>query len=367
MTSYFRRIDGISKSAFVFTILSCIAGFLIGCTPPAENQLKVALQATGDHLRFAKHIPSVEKTDLYEDYLYECIFDGLYNKVSINEKNGIPKYKGGGGLIKDGIKRADGTYLYRLKRNVPWHFDKFLDRIDYPKSRYVTADDVEFTYDSIIASKNSPYKDRLNRYIEKIHASDDDDFSFEVIYKEEPENSTITCELLTFKILPRYVPAYNKVKFHEMNTQWGDNQKQYFKDYFFGSGPYMVKGGIFEHKCELVRNPHYQFRETDDNGSRNSSKPFFESIVFKIENDAADIVDGFNDGDYDLVIHLPRTEAEHIDREEKRELEFLPLSFLAIAFNCERPETRYRWGLALVIDKSKLLKTLLPNTGIAEL
>lgn len=218
-------------------------------------------------------------------------------------------------------------YTIRLRNELKWS-----------DGQNLTADDVLFTYGSII---DSAYGSPLQSSLVGLDITKVDDLTIKFTLSQ-PYNSFL--DLLTIGILPNHlwgqIPA-ESASLADLNLKP------------IGSGPYKFKslnkdrsGNIKSY--QLTLNPNYH-----------KQKPYIPEITFKFYTGYEELVAALNDGSIDGAAYLPQKIAEKLITTSRYNLKYLNTTQLIAVFINEDDQTlknkMIRQAMAKAIDKNQIL------------
>lgn len=230
--------------------------------------------------------------------------------------------------LADRWERSSAThYIFHLKKAAR-----------FSNGDPLQADDVKYTFDSVMAPETkSPFLG-IKEAIESIQILDDHTLRFEA-----PENMPEVTYLLNL-----FIPIFQKPAAGEKSPQW------------VGAGPFRLKEkGVSE--IVLARNPHYS-----------GKAPARQEIVFKVIKDDNTRFLKFKKKDVDFAINaLPNDKIPQFQRKPLANtyqvLEGAALRYQYLGFNTEHPILKHRavrQAFAHAINRDELVKHLMK--GYAE-
>lgn len=261
--------------------------------------------------------------------LAALLFNGLLkiNSQGVIEPDLASEYQ-----ISDDKK----SYTFKLHDNVFWHDGEKL-----------TADDVVFTFNSIM---DPEWQSLWSSYFNDVTIEKIDDLTIRFTLKEP---SNLLLENFTFGIIPKHlwqnIPAFNA-------TMAELNKKP------IGTGPFLFvnlskdKNGNIR-TITLKRNNNY-FAKT----------PYLDEIIFKFYGDFETATDALKNNNIQGLSLLPKEYASRL--EKNNNLVYYNLSlpqYVAIFFNTQTTEPlkskNVRQALAYAIDKQQILKDAVEQKG----
>jgi len=288
---------------------------LVGCgryrtdRSPGTIQVDIEISPTSTDPRFA--------TDATSSRINELIFDSLVK----TDRNGQFV-----GHLADRIERPSPTeVIFHLKHGV--HFSD---------GRALTARDVMFTYDSILAPESMSPKRASLEELKSIAAPDDYTVVMITAHPYAP-----ALEMATEGIVPAGTPLPSKATAAAPA----------------GSGPFQMVAYVLDEAVRLERNPYY------------SHPPgAAQSILFKIVPDptvrALELAEGVcdfsgNNIEYDVLPWLAAHQSLEVSKTPGTTYRYL-------SFNFRDPRLRdllLRRAIAYAIDRNTIVNTVLRGTG----
>ena len=274
------------------------------------------------YLQEPSRLNPIVAPDVVTKWLIETIFDGL---VAINDKMEIiPE------LATTWDISADGkVYTFKLRTDVKWHDGKPL-----------TADDVKFTYDSIIDPKQ-PNTLAKSDYalVDKIEAVDPATVRFTL----KSANSSFLSKLAV-GIAPKAL-----LEGQQLDTA-AFNRKP------VGTGPFMVQEWTAGQKVVLVANPNY-FR----------GKPKIDRLIWQVIPDSNVLTVQLVNGDIDGALIIDPKDLSKFQNNAKYKVYESIGANTYIGFNNENPlftDQRVRQALNYGLDKKAIIDQIVGGQGI---
>jgi len=234
---------------------------------------------------------------------------------------------------------GDGlVWTFYMRDNVRWH-----------DGTPLTAEDVEFTFETILsAASNSVYKKNLQN-IATFAAIDKD--TFRVVLKKP---NSFTAELMTFPIIPKHY--FSKISLAELPERMKP----------IGTGPYKF-GSYVSDKCiKLVVNQNW-WNSKSNNTEGYPAVPYISEVHINLYKNASDAIKAFQTKDVD-VIRIDGLDYDKYNGRLDLTIKKYPgRNFEFIAFNLSSPilEDKYlRQAIAYAIDKEGLVKEFLPGKAV---
>jgi peptide/nickel transport system substrate-binding protein len=319
-------------AALLFAALALIPMSLVttsgamAATPVPEQPAR-ALAPNGNtviwgFLQEPSRLNPIVAPDVVTKMLIETIFDGL---IAINDKMEIiPE------LATSWDISGDGTvYTFKLRNNVKWH-----------DGSPFTADDVQFTYDSIIDPKQ-PNTIAKSDYalVDKVEVVDPTTVRFTL----KSANSSFLSKLAV-GIAPKAL-----LQGQQLDTA-PFNRKP------VGTGPFMVQEWTAGQKVVLVANPNY-FR----------GRPKLDQIIWKVIPDSNVLTLQLLNGEIDAApIYDPADLPKFQDNVKFKVYDSVGANTY-IGFNNENPlftDPRVRQALNYGLDKKAIIASLLKRQGL---
>jgi len=274
------------------------------------------------YLQEPSRLNPIVAPDVVTKWLIETIFDGL---VAINDKMEIiPE------LATTWDISADGkVYTFKLRTDVKWHDGKPF-----------TADDVKFTYDSIIDPKQ-PNTLAKSDYalVDKIEAVD-------------PATARITLKSANSSFLSKLavgIAPKALLEGQQLDTA-AFNRKP------VGTGPFMVQEWTAGQKVVLVANPNY-FR----------GKPKIDRLIWQVIPDSNVLTVQLVNGDIDGALIIDPKDLSKFQNNAKYKVYESIGANTYIGFNNENPlftDQRVRQALNYGLDKKAIIDQIVGGQGI---
>lgn len=275
--------------------------------------------------------------------LIELLFDGLANR------SGLKQGQYEDGLATDFIQDEldPSIYIVELDTEKSWHDDP---------NHKVSAQDVRFTYESIIKeSNNSPLKGRISKLIKRIEVVTDD--SIRVIF-HHPIAPNIVRNVLDFKIIPA---VYNgKAMNYDLRNS---SAAKDFAQAPVGTGSFVLKSweGNKISLDRIFNTPVEQDEgEEDEMGVKNHLMHVDAILVHDMEKQVKMLIDG----KIDLMLETNVNVFSKLDESGLKHSNYTPLHFYGLAFNMKSDQFKnapLRTGIAKAIDKRKLASLIWPE------
>lgn len=240
-------------------------------------------------------------------------------------------------LAKSWEVSEDGlTWTFHLEENVFWH-----DNMPF------TAEDVEFTLNTIIGSPNSSYKTNVNN-IAWFSALDSK--TIRIVLKTP---YSFTAELMTFPILPK----------HYFNGEEVTNSPK--NNSLMGTGPYKLMEYNPGQYIKLRSNDNWWKAEQEVNSD--IKLPYIQEIEIGLYEKTKTNVEAFQGGDIDLLTIDRSLWTKYHGRQDIVMKKYTSNKFEYIAFNLSNkilklPEVRQ--AIAYAVDRTKIINDLLPGEAI---
>ncbi len=198
--------------------------------------------------------------ELVYDSMYEVNLDGTYAD----------------GLVESVERSDDGlVYTFKIKDGVKWHDGKPL-----------TAKDVAFTYNLVMAHEDFPTLHSYTTSFESVEATDD---TTVVLTLNEPVPS-IESKLVFLYILPEHI--------------WKDHAEgnaaaEFANEEMIGSGPFKMK--------EYKANEYIQLEKNED---YHGNVPKVDEVIFQSFQTPDVLIQAMKSGQVDMITEMPSTGVE---------------------------------------------------------
>ncbi len=244
-------------------------------------------------------------------------------------------YDSQGALVKDIVQDwslSDDSLEYglQLKPDIRWH-----------NGYQLTADDVLFTF---YLMKNPNFRSNWQANLVGIELEKIDDLNIKFIL-QEPYAPFL--ELLTFKIMPRFVwenISANSIILSDLNLRP------------IGSGPYKFES--------LIKNERGEIKEymLSTNSDYYGKQSYIENIVFKFYHNYNDLINALNSKQVDGIAYLPFNMKDELLSKQKLVLNYLDLPQVkGIFFNQNDKllkDKNIREALSISLDRDFLLNKI---------
>ena len=271
-----------------------------------------------------------EPGSLNPDALDEPYGFSIYQNVF----NRLVKYTNSFEIVPDLAKsweydKTGKELTFHLEKNVKWHDGK-----DF------TADDVKFTFDTIINKKGYMVGSLSN--IKNIVVKDKNTITFEL---KEVDSSIITAfSGLGVFIMPKHI--YDK-------TDWLDNKANKEP---VGTGPFKFSNWKSGESITLVRNDEYF-----------GSKPKIAKAIFKFIPEENTAWLAWKNDEIDWYDSYPAAEVSKLKKDSKyKVLDRLTANVTYVSFNMKKKpfnDVKVRQAFAYSVDRKEILKTAYQNVG----
>ncbi len=261
----------------------------------------------------------------------ELIFDGLCNfEVEPSSGKLITEFALAENIEQNQKDRK--TYTVTLI-DVPWH-----DSTD-ENPHVLTAEDVEFSFNAYVLPENeSPNRDYLNSFIERVTAIDEKTVEIEF---RNPIPEFRAYPILTFKIIPAEI---NGQKLN-VNLRNGDNERK-VATAPVGTGPFKFES------WEIGK-----WITFSGNGMYFKGKPQADSLVIKRTIDPIVRMNELQKGKVNVILEtnpMDRSSVEKIDNVDINS--FMPYAFYEVAINTSHfPNAEGRQAMARAVNKKDLI------------
>src|SRR3989344_2552423 len=316
----------------VFLILT--AGSIISIPILTYRHLTTPVAARGGSITEGivgepRHInPLLSQSDADRD-LVKLIYSGLF------------KYNGDGKLVPDLAKSYEVSpdelnYTVYLKKGVKWHDGSNL-----------TADDIIFT---IQTAQNPDYSSfqRINWQGVDVEKANDDTIIFKLKNKYAQFLNNLTMAILPEHIWENTRPI--NFALSELNLKP------------IGSGPYQFK------KLQKDSSGGIRLYELTANSNFYDSRPFIETLRFKIYESEDGMIGAYNKGEVDNISLISPQNVKKIKFRQKITIENIKMPrYFALFFNQNQSkllsDKNVRVALAHATDKDALVQKVLDNLG----
>lgn len=267
--------------------------------------------------------------------LYVRDYSGfIYESLVVVDKNqkAVPVLANKWEISVDGL-----TWTFHLKEDIIWH-----DNVPF------SAEDVEFTVNSIISSPSSSYKKNLDNIITFAAA---DSKTFKMVLKNP---NSFTAELMTFPILPKHLYDGG-----ELVTSTHNNSP-------VGTGPYkFVEYKMGSHIKLRSNEKWWQVEKKDENAL---ALPYIEEIDIRVFDKTKSSTAAFQGGDTDLIAIDRTWWSKYNGRSDIVLKRYTSNEYEYIAFNLSNKILKFtevRQAIAYAIDKTKIINDLIPGEAVA--
>ena len=277
--------------------------------------------------------------DVYSGLITGFVFEALAN-TSVIDGTQVP------GLADYWDVSADGlTYTFHLAENAMWH-----------DGQPVTADDVIFTFDSVMAEESlSVRRSSLVNALASYRKVDDK--TVELVALDRL--ATFVADTAgQFGIVPKHI--WEGIPFAEWGTAPGATGQD--PTQVIGSGPFRFVEWVRNDHVTLTRNAEYWDTE---------NTPVIDEFIYRVVADAAAAVQTLRTGEADIV-DIPSAQAATI-RESNPELnvfEFDTFSFQYYEFNLDESralpfrDVKVRQALMYALDRDLIVETVFQGLAI---
>lgn len=232
------------------------------------------------------------------------------------------------------VTGAGLVWTFHIRENVLWH-----------DSKPLTAEDVEFTFETILNSNsNSVYKKNLQN-ITSFAAINRN--TFRIILRKP---NSFTAEFMSFPIIPKhYFSKTGMLKPTEDLIP-------------IGTGPYKFHSYKKDNYIKLIANDRWW-------NSKNSNKdypdfPYISEVNIKLYKDAGNAISAFQTRDVDVICIDNIEYDKYSGRSDLTIKKFPGRNFEFLAFNHLKPvlaDKSVRQAIAYAIDKGKIINDILPG------
>lgn len=235
-------------------------------------------------------------------------------------------------LATDWSVSEDGlTWTFNLAENVSWH-----------DGEPFSAEDVKFTYDTILDPENNSPRRSAVAVIEEVNVIDDNTVEFKL---SSPLSSFPSIASYNVGIVPQHIlEGQDIAQATEFNTR---NP--------VSTGPYRIVSVTPGSQYEFEANPDYFM-----------GAPSIERVIFKVLPDVNTQVAQLLSGELDFAVVEP-TNLSALERSPRVEVKSVPyLGFVHLSFNYEHPlfeDARVRTAMIHAIDREAVLQSVLGGQG----
>jgi peptide/nickel transport system substrate-binding protein len=230
-------------------------------------------------------------------------------------------------VSEDGLR-----WTFELVDNATWH-----------DGEPFTAEDVKFTYDTILDPNNNSPRRSAIAVIESVEVVDDYTVRFHL---SSPLGSFPTIASYNVGIVPRHVlEGQNIAEATEFNTR-----------HPISTGPYEIASVTPGSQYEFVANPDY-FK----------GAPPIERVIFKVLPDVNTQVAQLLSGELDYAVVQP-TNLPALQRSNRVKIQSVPyLGFEHISFNYEHPlfsDPRVRLAMIYGLDREAIIQSVMGGEAV---
>jgi len=301
------------------TILVLAVALFTACAPQAAPRPNAIVYGTTFQ---PNTLNPITAPDIVSRSAIEMIFSGL---VSANEKSELRP-----ALAESWESSSDGKqWTFKLRHGVKWH-----DGQDF------TADDVKFTYDTVIDPKSKPTVAKADYAgLQKVEVVDPFTVRF---YLSQPNAAFLS--LLVLGIAPKHLLQSQDLATTPFNRQP------------VGTGPFMFDSWVQGESLTLKRNPDY-FGE----------KPKVDMIVWKIVPDSNVLALQAGNGEVDVAPVFNPKDAAALQSSGKLALHETLEGNTQISLQLKNPlfqDVRVRHALAYAIDTRSLIDNIMAGAAV---
>ncbi len=207
----------------------------------------------------------------------------------------------------------------------------------------VTAEDVKFTFDSMMDPQVATPRQGATEYLESVEAIDLHTvvFRFSQAYPDQMFDTAV--EILPKHILDGVAPS--ALRAHDFGTNP------------ISSGPFKLKKWV-----------HQQYIELEPNDLYFGGRPYLERLLFKVVPDKSSLLMQLMNGEVDMMLNIPPDEAKRITQENP-EINLYPVAgrlYYYMGYNTKHPlfdNAEVRRALTMAIDRQSIIKALLYGFG----
>ncbi|MBA2246506.1 MAG: hypothetical protein H0W23_00135 [Chloroflexia bacterium] len=271
--------------------------------------------------------------DVFSGLITGFVFQGLVGGSPIDGAL-VPELADYWEVADDGV-----TYTFYLNRNATWH-----------DGRPVTADDVIFTFDSVIAEDSLSVRRSSVVNALKSHTKIDD-YTVQLVAVDRLANF-VADTAGQFGILPKHI--WEGVPFAEWGTDPGSTGQDPSK--VIGSGPFRF--------VEWVRTDHVTLERTPDFWDAQNA-PVIDQFIYRVVVDSATAVQTLVTGESDITgIPPTQTATLRASNPELSIVDFDTFSFTYYEFNLDPAndlpflDVRVRQALMYALDRDLVVDTV---------
>lgn len=263
-----------------------------------------------------------------------AVADSLFNGLLSLDEKGEPQpdLAVRWTLSEDGMRAR-----FELARDAKWH-----------DGRPVTADDVKFTFESVLLRHHARTRASLGPVLETVEAIDPAtvEFRFKRPYPALVQQLDVT----EAPILPRHVYGEGEIERNPANLKP------------VGSGPFRFESYAKDDRVVLARNTAY-FKP---------GLPRIERLVFRVIPDATTQAQALAAGEIDFVSRVAPSEIARLERSGRATLTDVRFGpgggncIMTLGFNLERPALQaraVREAFAAAIDRRQFVERILVSHG----
>jgi len=280
------------------------------------------------------------RTDVYSGLITSLVFEGLVSTSPIDGTMVPSGIADSWDIAEDGV-----TYTFHLNPNATWH-----------DGNPVTADDVVFTFDSVLAEDSpSVRKATVEEFIASYAKIDDHTVQF---VSQTPSAVFLDKTALLFEILPKHI--WEDVPLTEISTDSGSTGQDPTR--VIGSGPFrFVEWQLGDHVI-LERNPDYW---DPDHAA------VIDSYIFDVQGEDTTVIASLRAGETDVsLVATTFIDDLKVSNPELQIAEVDTASFTFYTLNQEAEKTdffqdvRVRQALYYAIDRDVYADVILNGYAI---
>lgn len=306
---------------YLFIVAALIsAGFLFGCGQQPQQQ-RPSTVVYGTTLQ-PNSLNPITAPDMASRFAIEMIFDGL---VAVDEKMQLK-----GELATDWDVSPDGKeWVFHLRKGVRWH-----------DGRELTAEDVKFTYDTVIDPNSKPTVSKADyAVLQQVEVVDPYTIRFHLSQPYAPFISR-----LVLGIAPKHLLEGQDLATAPFNRQP------------VGTGPFILESWAQGDGLVLKRNPDYF-----------GTKAKIDKLVWKVVPDSSVLAVQAMNGEVDGALVVNPKDADALRASQKMVLYETLEGLNQISFQLKNPlfqDLEVRQALAYAIDTQALIDSIMQGAAV---
>ena len=267
-------------------------------------------------------------TDAMSSGVWENIYNGL---LRTNEKRELI-----GDLAQDWSVSADNlTITFRIRQGIKWH-----DGVKF------TAQDVKFTYDTIMHADYTGVRAKDFKVVQSITCPDD----YTLVMKLSSVDASLLSKL-TIGVIPKHIFAGHPIA--QLREHPASRKP-------IGTGPFKLKEWVSGQYIVLDRNPDYFW---------SGNEPYLEQVRFRFYTDTQATVAALQAGDIDYMGAIPVDEIDFIKQNYATKYSFHDTKgngYWYIGMKQDNPifsNKNVRQALAYGLDRTNIVSALYKGYG----